>query len=143
MWGWSKGLDSLGYGSYRVVGYDTIEEATAAAARAISLSGKPVGLLVWAGRHAWVMSGFRATADPVQTDKYRVTHAYVLDPLYPLHSTTWGRSPEPNSRLSLDALGNYFVPRRRGRSGLMAGKYVLVMPVDAAKPRPSTQALPI
>ena len=34
------------------------------AARAMESTGRPVGLLVWRGRHAWVMSGFKATKDP-------------------------------------------------------------------------------
>ena len=41
------------------------------------------------------MSGFQATADPLKTSNYNVTHAVVLDPLYPGGSPTWGRSPSP------------------------------------------------
>jgi hypothetical protein len=127
--GWSKGLNVLGYGPYRVVGFATIEEAARAAARSIALTGRPVGVLVWAGRHAWVMSGFTATADPLVTDDFEVTAAQVLDPLYPRHSTTWGRSPEPGARVSLETLGHYFVPRRKSTySGTLAGQWVLVLP---------------
>ena len=35
-------------------------------------TGRPVGLLVWRGRHAWVMAGFKATADPALTDDFKV-----------------------------------------------------------------------
>ena len=62
--GWSAGLNELGAGPYRLVGVTTIDEAMRLAATSIRTTGKPVGLLVWAGRHAWVMSGFEATADP-------------------------------------------------------------------------------
>ena len=62
--GWTAGLNLLGAGPYKLVGLRTLEEAMATAALAIAETGKPVGLLVWRGRHAWVMSGFRATGDP-------------------------------------------------------------------------------
>jgi hypothetical protein len=128
--GWAGGLNRLGYGPYLVQPYDTGQEALRAAARAMRVTGKPVGLLVWAGRHAWVMGGFRATADPLRTDAFTVTHVTVLDPLYPRHSTAWGRSPAPGESLTAKALAHYFVPRRQTRnSGTLSGKFVIVMPL--------------
>jgi hypothetical protein len=134
-YGWAAGLNRLDQGPYAVVGYPTLSDALYAAARAMRRTGQPVGLLVWGGRHAWVMSGFRATADPATTDDFRVTHAIVLDPLYPLHSTTWGRSPAPGSSLTPARLGDYFVPRRSGWSGVLSGTWVIVQPIDL-QPRP-------
>jgi hypothetical protein len=138
VYGWAVGLNSLGVGPYRVVGFTTLEEATRAAAQALRTTGKPVGLLMWAGRHAWVMSGFRATADPLESTEFRVTHVQVLDPLYPLGSSVWGRSPAPGAYLSLPKLAEDFVPRRRGRMqallgvSALSGMYVIVMPVMPA-----------
>jgi hypothetical protein len=138
--GWTDGLNLLEAGPYRLVGADTLQEAMRIAARSIRETGKPVGLLVWAGRHAWVMSGFQATADPRRTDSFRVTKAIVLDPLYPYGSSKWGRSPKPREAISIATLGRQFVPRRKGTwagavtgtngSSLsaLAGKYVIVMP---------------
>jgi hypothetical protein len=138
--GWSDGLNTLDAGPYRLVGTDTIDEAMRLAAGAIRGTGRPVGLLVWAGRHAWVMSGFEATADPLVAGDYRVTKAIVLDPLYPHGSSRWGRSPKPREAISITTLGKQFVPRRRGTwagapTGVagatlkaLAGKYVIVMP---------------
>ena len=51
------------------------------ASRAIERTGAPVGLLVWRGRHAWVMSGFEATKD--LSDGGKVTSVTIYDPLYP------------------------------------------------------------
>src|SRR4029077_8433600 len=84
------------------------------AAFRIGAPAKPVGLLMWAGRHAWVMSGFEATADPARTSDFRVTRAIVLDPLYPYGSSRRGASPRPREAVSVATLGKQFVPRRRG-----------------------------
>jgi hypothetical protein len=148
--GWNAGLNLLDAGPYRIVGTDTLQEALRLAARSIRETGKPVGLLVWAGRHAWVMSGFQATADPRRTANFRVTKAIVLDPLYPYGSTRWGRSPKPREAISPATLGKQFVPRRRGTwagaptgpgaqtLSALAGKYVIVMaytPIVLARDR--------
>jgi hypothetical protein len=139
--GWMGGLNVLSAGPYRLVGTTTLEEALRLSAKSIRQTGKPVGLLVWRGRHAWVMSGFHATADPRVTDDFRVTAAVVLDPLYPYGSKTWGASPKPREALSPDLLGRQFVPRRQGSwpgsigigaatMSALAGKYVLVLPYE-------------
>jgi hypothetical protein len=135
--GWATGLNLLGAGPYELLGTDTIEAALLAAARAIRLTGKPVGLLMWHGRHAWVMSGFQATADPLEPDT-QVTAVFVEDPLYPFGSSTWGPSPAPGAALTPAELGRQFVPRRSSNrwpattwSTELAGKYVLVLPTTA------------
>jgi hypothetical protein len=133
--GWSAALNRLEVDTYSVIGYPTLREATLAAAKAIPRTGKPVGLLVWGGRHAWVMSGFRATADPSTSDSARVTHVDVLDPLYPRHSLAWGRSPKPGERISVATLATYFVPRRSTWSGPLSNHWVIVVPTDL-EPRP-------
>jgi hypothetical protein len=137
--GWTAGLNQLDAGPYRLVGASTLDEALRLAATSIRETGKPVGLLVWGGRHAWVMSGFRATADPRRTSGFRVTAAIVLDPLYPHGSSRWGPSPKPREAISPARLGRQFVPRRRGTwagalpgaagatMAALAGKYVIVM----------------
>jgi hypothetical protein len=139
--GWMGGLNQLGAGPYRLVGTTTLDEALRLGARAIRQTGRPVGMLVWRGRHAWVMSGFHATADPRVTDNFKVTAAVVLDPLYPHGSTVWGPSPKPREALTVTEVGRQFVPRRQGSmlggssagSATMAalsGKYVLVLPYE-------------
>ena len=140
--GWTAGLNTLSAGPYQLVGTDTLDEALRTAARAISTTGKPVGLLVWRGRHAWVMSGFTATADPRLTDDFTVTGAVILDPLYPHGSKVWGPSPQPRETLTPKEVGRQFVPRRQGNwpTGVTAspwsilsslgGMYVLVVPYE-------------
>jgi len=127
--GWAAGLTVLGAGPYEVAGYPTIEAATLAAARAIRATGRPVGLLVWRGRHAWVMSGFTASGDPLMSDA-QVTSVLVEDPLYPAVSRAWGASPAPGSSLSLRELGRQFVPRTSSWWGSFGGEYVIVRPYE-------------
>ena len=128
--GWAAGLNLLGAGPYQLVGTSTLERALLIAARAMRTTRKPVGLLMWRGRHAWVMSGFRATGDPLVSGT-RITAVFVEDPLYPNGSSVWGPSPAPGSAMSPDDLGRQFVPRRTSiRWGMseLSGKYVLVVP---------------
>jgi hypothetical protein len=142
--GWAAGLNQLDAGPYRLVGTKTIDEALRLAAASIRQTNRPVGLLVWRGRHAWVMSGFQATADPLRTSDYKVTAAIVMDPLYPHGSSVWGPSPRPREALSPRELGRQFVPRRQGNNlpggitigvgaatmSALSGKYVLVLPYE-------------
>jgi hypothetical protein len=130
--GWATGLNLLGAGPYHLTGVTSIDEALLLAAQAMRRTGKPVGLLMWRGRHAWVMSGFRATGDPLVSGT-RVTAAIVEDPLYPYGSSVWGESPAPGATLSVEELGRQFVPRRSSsRWGMqdLSGKYVLVLPYE-------------
>ncbi len=131
--GWATGLSLQGAGPYKVVGATTLNEAMLIAARAMRRTGRPVGLLVWRGRHAWVMSGFHATGDPLLAGS-RVTAAMVEDPLYPNRSSIWGASPAPGEALSLQEVGRQFVRRRQGFSSWamkdLGGKYVLVVPYE-------------
>jgi hypothetical protein len=129
--GWAAGLNLLGAGPYKLLGTTTIDEALLAAAKAMRQTGKPVGLLMWRGRHAWVMSGFRATGDPLVSGT-RVTAVYVEDPLYPYGSSVWGKSPKPGAALTVAELGKQYVPRRHSsRFGpALSGKYVLVLPFE-------------
>ncbi len=136
VWGWAAALNELHLGPYEVAGFATIDDALGAAAQAISHTGRPVGLLVWRGRHAWVMSGFRAKAHPRIAQAFQVTEVAVLDPLYPSTSPTWGSSPAPGSRLTVAQLGRHFVARRwKGGTALtrsLGGPFVVVLPVDPA-----------
>ncbi|MCI0585025.1 MAG: hypothetical protein L0227_19395 [Chloroflexi bacterium] len=156
--GWTAGLNELGAGPYRTVGTADLQEVLRWAASAMRETNRPVGLLVWRGRHAWVMAGFTATADPRLTDDFEVTRVIVMDPLYPYGSRAWGASPKPRQSLTVEELGRQFVPRRGGSfmpgggtesslgstssstsswSQRLAGKYVIVMPASTLLVGPS------
>ena len=141
--GWATGLNIEGAGPYRLAGASQLGDALKIAATAMRQTGKPVGLLMWHGRHAWVMSGFRATADPLLTDDFTVTAVIVEDPLYPYGSKVWGPSPRPGEALSPKVLGRQFVPRRMRSAwnfqqwaANLAGKYVMVVPYQVVTVEP-------
>ena len=127
--GWAATLNEIGIGPYELVSIPNYDEALRTAAAAIQDTGRPVGLVMWRGRHAWVMSGFESIGDPAVHPDFSVTGVRVLDPLFPHGSGTWGPSPEPNALLSPAELAAQFVIRepRRWSSELPAG-YMLVLP---------------
>ena len=63
--GWARGLVTLGAGGYYEGAADGYAAALRGAAKAIRSTGRPVGMIVWRGKHAWVMTGFTATGDPL------------------------------------------------------------------------------
>jgi hypothetical protein len=144
VFGWAAALTLRGGGAYRVVGADSLRQAMRMAARAIHDQRRPVGLLVWRGRHAWVMSGYQAVVDRAAPGGFRVTRANILDPLHPYGGSRWGPSPKPGTSISVAAVGRQFVRRQPRRDSAWAafwrsipgnadleGKYVLVLPVAA------------
>jgi len=129
--GWTAVLNELGIGPYELVAMPDYEEALRAAAAAIRDTDRPVGLVMWRGRHAWVMNGFESVGDPAQFDEFQITGVRVSDPLYPYGSGVWGPSPAPNSLLTPNELASQFVIREPRRwSGSMPAGYLMVLPVS-------------
>jgi hypothetical protein len=130
--GWTAVLNDVGIGPYVLVSIPTLDEALTVAAKAIRETERPVGLVMWRGRHAWMMSGFEATADPAKANDFDVTGIRVQDPLYPNGSSVWGPSPRPNSLVSPATLGEQFVVRDVSRSRVNLGVptgYLMIVPV--------------
>jgi hypothetical protein len=128
--GWAAGLAQLGYGPYTVVVKTTLAAAVQAAATAVRMTGRPAGLLVWYGAHSWVMSGFRATADPALTDRFTVTDLYIEDVWYPRVSSIWGKSRPPDALVPIKRLPRDFLPWRMpgGPYPDKVRKFVIVVP---------------
>lgn len=128
--GWAELLDRGGYGPYVVDGAMTRRNAIHKAARALRVTGRPVGLVIWRGAHSWVMSGFTATADPAFSDEFRVTAVYIQDVWYPFVSTIWGASRPPDALVPVAALVEDYLPYRRpgARYPARDGKFMLVLP---------------
>ena len=130
--GWTAALNDLGLGPYVLASRPSFEDAVRAAAAALRTTGRPVGLVMWAGRHAWVMSGFTSLGDPVLDPSFSVTAVRVLDPLYPYGDAKWGASPRPGSLVTPDELAAQFVTCGPGRVDLgVTPGWLLILPVPA------------
>lgn len=85
-------LADYGVPGYEVRAFESRQGALRDAARTIQATGAPVILLAWRGAHTWVMTGFRADADPTVFRDAHIDGAYILDPWYPRISSIWGAS---------------------------------------------------
>jgi hypothetical protein len=70
--GWRDGLRQWVDARYAIVASYGFTAILKAAVKSIRLTGRPVGILVARGGHAWILHGFTATADPARTDAYTV-----------------------------------------------------------------------
>jgi hypothetical protein len=129
--GWARGLQRLGYGKFEILVEKTRAGAIREAALALRRTGRPVGLLVWRGAHAWVMVGFRSTADPALTSDFTVTHVRIVDVWYPRVSSIWGASVKPSTLIPVAKLKEDYLRWRRPlmRYPDKDGQFVLVAPV--------------
>ena len=128
--GWANALTHFGAGVYRDSSFSSMNAALAFVAKRIRLTGKPVGLTVGFGSHAWVMTGFVANRDPATTNNFSVSAVFVSGPLYPHQVAKLGYFDlKPDTRLSRDQLAQVFTPYRepQGWSG-WTGKWVVVAP---------------
>lgn len=90
-------LADHGATDYEVRAYETYTDALRASAIAITELDKPVVMFPWWGAHSWVMTGYRADADPSLFADAEIAGAYILDPWYPRVSSIWGPSDPPGS----------------------------------------------
>ncbi|HEY6607791.1 MAG TPA: hypothetical protein VI277_01210 [Candidatus Limnocylindria bacterium] len=90
-------LTAYGEPGYEIRAYESYTDALRDSAIAIAEMDKPVVMFPWWGAHTWVMTGFRADADPTLFDDAEITGAYILDPWYPRVSTIWGASDPPGN----------------------------------------------
>ena len=122
--GWIRALRHFGAGKYREVGATTAARALRIAATAMRQTGRPAGILVMEGRHAWVLHGFESRADPRVNRRAVITAVRVSGPLYPLQQTN-GYDPRPNTRFSVKKLEKYFQPTVIGD---LPGRFVVIVP---------------
>ena len=144
--GWAAGLRRFVDGRYEVVASDSFDAALRSAVTSLRWSNLPVGLTVAHGTHAWILTGFTATADPLVTDDFRVTTVRVTGPLWGLQSRSRGYDMRPNTKLSPAQLDAYFTPwhyapiRMAWEGQWVAIQPVGIAPVPPAPPRPTREA---
>src|SRR5262245_6801979 len=136
--GWGPGsiVKALkAYGAkYEIRGFKRRQEALLDAARAMSETGAPVILIAWRGAHTWVMSGYKATADPMLFEDAKITGTYIIDPWYPRVSTIWGPSDPAGTFQDEAEMRRNFLPWRRpeGRYPDRDGLWLIVAPTIPA-----------
>jgi hypothetical protein len=132
-WGPSAMVEAFaayGVPDYEVRAYATREDALRGAAVAIQATEAPAVLLAWRGAHTWVMSGYRADADPRVFPDAIVTGAYVLDPWYPDVSSIWGPSDPPGTFQDEAEMVRNFLPWKRpeGKYPDRDGRFIVLIP---------------
>jgi hypothetical protein len=129
--GWALALRNWGGGNYTVGVHTSMQASLKAAAKRMRATGKPVGLIVWGrhGGHAWVMTGFRSSADPNSTDSYNVTSVQAMGPLYP-YGTIGGKSFDPGPRewVSYSTLTKKFTENVQHNAPAWDGRWITVLP---------------
>lgn len=129
-------LDDYGAKGYVVRAYQTRQGALRGAAKAIMKTNSPVILLAWKGAHTWVMTGFKADADPTVFSNAKISGAYILDPWYPDISSIWGRSDPPGTFQDNDEMIRNFLKWQRpeGKYPDRDGLYITVVPTIPVSP---------
>ena len=131
--GWSLTMPKLGAGNYRMIIDATFSQAMTDAALALARTNRPVGLLSWWGAHSWVMTGFKADADPLLFPKdFKLSGAYIVDPFYPRFSNIWGQTLGPDTFRDMAAMAHNYIGWKRpeGHYPARDGKWLLVIPVE-------------
>jgi len=125
-------LEKLGKVDYELRIYDTRAEALRASAKSIKRTGHAAILLAWRGAHAWVMTGYKADADPTVFANAKVSGAYIIDPWYPRVSRIWGPSDKAGVFQDAAEMKRNYLPWKRpdGRYPGRDGKFLAIIPVS-------------
>lgn len=129
-------LEAHGAPGYEVRAYETRDDALRDAAVALETTRSPVILLAWRGAHTWVMTGYRADADPRQFPDAVVEGAYILDPWYPSISSIWGPSDPPGTFQDAAEMERNYLRWKRpeGAYPERDGLFISVVPTVAVSP---------
>jgi len=127
--GWAAVLTFTSAGPYRVYAGRSVADTLHAVARAMALSSRPVGVTVWRGSHAWVISGVTATDNPARTNDFTVLKVSVTDPLWTLLHHRGGIHA-PSTWLTVAQFSAAFLPYHdASRDRAIEGRYVAILPV--------------
>jgi hypothetical protein len=126
----AQALNAYGVPGYKVRIYQTRADALRGAAKAIATMRSPAILLAWRGAHTWVMTGYRANADPAVFDDAKVSGTYILDPWFPWNSSIWGQSDPPGTFQNTSEMERNFLPWKRpeGTYPNRDGNFIVVEP---------------
>lgn len=127
--GWTAGLRQYVDPRYRLVSSRSFKTALRSAVRNLRLTNMPVAMAVAHGNHAWVLTGFSATADPAKTHHFKVTSVRVSGPLWGLQSRSFGYDMRPNKKLTRTQLKRFFTAWHYSRVRMAwEGRWVTIQP---------------
>ena len=126
-------LEAYGAPGYEIRAFESRSGALRDAAVAIQATGAPAILLTWRGAHTWVMTGFKASADPMIFKDAKIDGTYILDPWYPRISSIWGASDPAGTFQNAGEMQRNFLPWKRpeGKYPDRDGLWVTVVPTRA------------
>jgi hypothetical protein len=126
----ASALEAYGAPGYLIRAYERRGDALRDAAIALEKTRSPAILLAWRGAHTWVMTGYRADADPTLFPDAVIEGTYVLDPWYPWVSSIWGPSDPPGTFQDLAEMKRNFLPWKRpeGTYPDRDGKWIVLIP---------------
>ena len=138
--GWAAGLRRYVDSRYQLTRSGSFDSALRSAVTNLRRTNLPVAITVSHGNHAWVVTGFTATADPAVTTRFSVTSVRVVGPLWGLQSRSYGYDMRPDTKLTPAQLKGFFTPwHYAGVRMAWEGQWVSVQPVaKAARPAPAT-----
>jgi hypothetical protein len=138
--GWTAGLRHFVDDRYRLVSSATFGAALKSAVTNLRKTNLPVGITVSHGGHAWIITGFTATADPLETTSFTVTSVRVVGPLYGLQSRN-GYDMKPDTKLTPTQLRRFFTPWKYAPKPMAwDGRYVSIQPIPATAAAAPTAA---
>jgi len=141
--GWAAGLAHFVDARYRLVVSGSFDAALRSAVTNLRRTNLPVGITVAHGDHAWVLTGFTATADPATTTRFTVTSVRVVGPLWGLQSRSYGYDMAPDTRLTPRQLAGFFTPWHYARIRMAwEGRWVSIQPIAARSVKPPPNPTP-
>jgi len=128
----ASALDSYGVHGYVIHAYQDRMHAMRDAAVAISTYHAPVVMMAWRGAHTWIITGYRADADPTIFPNAQITGAYIYDPWYGWISSIWEPALPPGGFHDWPNLTRNFLPWQRPEGAYpdRDGKFILVLPTQ-------------
>ena len=133
--GWAAALNEIGIGPYELVSIPSTTRRCARRPPPSRHTGRPVGLVMWSGRHAWVMSGFESIGDPAIHAGLQPSPACACSTRSSRTAAARGDRRRSRTRsCRRTSWPTQFVIRepRRWSSELQAG-YLLVLPTTASE----------
>jgi hypothetical protein len=128
--GWAAGLRRFVDPRYRLVASGSFKVALRSAVRNLRLTNLPVAITVAHGNHAWVLTGFTATADPSTSSRFKITSVRVTGPLWGLQSRSYGYDMRPDKKLTRKQLKGFFTPWHYASIRMAwEGRWVSVQPI--------------